>query len=106
MISFAYDFQQFLDAMAGKNYPEIIAIAEQELGSAEQGSRRTRGVATQRESMRREYAEQVGEFLFFMRIGVRPSNAPESDFKRYRPVCEALVEKGQFKPSILSQFTT
>jgi hypothetical protein len=104
MISATYDFQQFLDAMAGMDYYEILVKAEQECASAERKSYGVRGAPRQREMGSTVYARDVKRFLFFMRTGTKPDGVTEWDFAAYKPVCEALVEKGQFLPSILSYF--
>jgi len=80
---------------------EIVMYTTEELEQAERSSDRVRS-ASPKGSM--DYADRVGEFLFWMNTGVRPANAREGDFRLYRLVAEELVKKGQFKPSVLAMF--
>jgi hypothetical protein len=104
MISPTYDFQQFLDAMVGKDYHEILVKAEQECAAAERRSYGVRGAPRQRQMGSTIYARDIKAFLYFMRYGSKPAGVAEWDFKAYKPVCEALVKSGQFKPTVLDQF--
>ena len=104
MISPEYDFDKFLKAMAGMDYYEILVKADQECAAAERRSYGVRGAPKQRQMGSTVYARDIKAFLFFMRYGAKPAGVAEWDFAAYKPVCEALVEKGQFKPSILDHF--
>jgi hypothetical protein len=104
MILPEYDFDKFLKAMAGMEYYEILVKADQKCGTAERRSYGVRGAPKQRQMGSTHYAHQIKEFLYFMRYGSKPAGVAEWDFKAYKPVCEALVKSGQFKPTVLDQF--
>ena len=105
MISDEYNFEKFLDAMLDKNVPEIIASASSEAEAAARlSSSSTRGIDRATKMRIGYYNKRVGEFAFFMNYGIKPGGVDEEDFKLYRPICEKLVKKGDFKSSILDQF--
>jgi hypothetical protein len=105
MISDEYSFEKFLDTIKDKNLPEIQIIASQEAEAAERlSSSSTRGVSKAMKIDIGYYRTRVGEFAFFMGSGIKPGSVDESDFELYQPICEILVKKGQFLPSILNCF--
>ena len=104
MISQTYNFKEFLDAVNGKDYYQILVAAEQECASTEGRSYSVRGAPKAREMGSTRYASSLKAFLFFMRSGVKPMGADDWEFAMYRPICETLVQKKQFKPSILEMF--
>jgi hypothetical protein len=94
----SYDFDDFIARMSRLDYPEILRQANSECGRAENAGSR------QREQGSIKYAERIKAFLFYMQHGTRPSSATDHEFARYRPVVEALVEKGQYTPEALQRF--
>ena len=104
MISPSYNFKEFLDAMIGKDYVEIVVAANQECDAAERRSYSVRGAPRAREMGSTQYAASLKAFIFFMQSGIQPSSADNWEFAMYRPICEALVEKKQFKPTVLEMF--
>ena len=99
MSSERFSFERFLSSIADMSIPEIQVATQREIAEAELMTRSRK----HRESAAR-YAAKLKEFAFFLGHGIRPSSASKSDFASYRPVCENLVAKGQFKPSILEFF--
>ena len=104
MISNTYDFSKFLEAMSRIEYLEMLSLAEQEYMDANARADDPKADPKARGSGSREYARQVGDFLYFIRRGKRPTDAPDQEFALYRPICEDLVKKKQFDPSILDLF--
>lgn len=104
MISPTYSFREFLDAMIGRDYYEILVTADQECAAAERRSYGVKGAVKAREMGSTDYAAALKRFLFFMRCGVRAGGIPDDEFAMYRPVCESLVQTKQFKPSVLTLF--
>jgi hypothetical protein len=100
-----YDFKRFIDQVKDKDYPEIVKYAEAELGRVEHSSRGVRGAPRRRELGSLEYADKVGQFLFFMRRHIIPDDVDEFDRQLYRVVVEQLVNKGQLKPEVLDVFS-
>lgn len=99
-----YDFDAFLRRMRGLDYEDIIRNAEAEATSAEGSSFLMRGAPRRRALGSVEYASRVKAFLFYLRTGSRPGSANDSEFLSYRPIVEALVAKGRFKPEALEAF--
>ena len=99
-----YDFHSFIQKIKDKDYFEIIKDAEEEVKFVESISYRKKGAVKAREMGSTNYDHKIKEFLFWMRHGVKPGSSSESDFQLYQIVAEKLVEKGQFKSSILEMF--
>jgi hypothetical protein len=104
MISNNYDIKEFLEAMLGKDFNEIFILAEQEAFDAEIRSFNVKNAPKTREKGSVTYSRKVGNFLFFLRQGIRPSGASDEEFSLYRPICEDLVEKQEFQPTVLDLF--
>jgi hypothetical protein len=101
MISPSFEAPNFFDVIHDKSYPEILALADEEVRMAEARSSRVKGAVAAREQGSGQYSAVLKCFLFFMRYGIKPGGVLEEDFAMFRPVCERLVEKGQFKSYIL-----
>lgn len=99
-----YDFARFLERMAALDFLEIISEAEREANRVDDSTRKVPGAVKNRAEGAREYVEQIGAFLFFMKSGQRPHGAKKEDFQGYRVVVDALVKKGQFKGEALRWF--
>jgi len=103
MISRLCSPAEFTEAVKEKDYPEIIRLAEQELREAR--NLPWRGVDKGKRECIIAYGTFLRSFLFFMRgSGIRPSSLSDEDFQLLRPVCERLVQKGQFIPEIIDFF--
>jgi hypothetical protein len=105
MISNTYDFAVFIKAMVGKDYIDILRLAEQEAYEVERRSYNVRGAPRAREHGSVHYGHELGEFLFFLNSGMKPAGVSEQTFASYRPVIEVLVERKQLLPSVLKFFT-
>lgn len=99
-----FDFDQFLDRMARLSYAEIFREAERVASSIERSTKAIRSVVKRRQSGGRRDVERIGAFLYFMHHKSRASGATDSDFKKYRCVVEALVQRGELEPQVLGQF--
>ena len=104
MISATYNLGEFLDAMIGKDYHEILVAAEQECAAAEYYSYGIKGAVKARQIGSADYAFALKRFLVFMRYGARPGGIPNGEFAMYRPICESLVQRKRFRPTILNFF--
>ena len=103
MISPSFRINEFLEAMVGKDFITVFNAADRECEIAEHLSRGKKGKeAKEMGSMR--YAASLKALLFFLRFGRRPSGIPDQEFAMYRPICEALVHKGDLLPSVLELF--
>ena len=100
----SYDFHDFLARMAKLDYHEILRQAEAECQRVEKVSYGVRGAPRQRKFGSVQYASRIKAFLFFMRHHHRPGSASDSEFRSYRDVVKALVQKGEFKPEALYAF--
>ena len=114
MISRDCDKRKFIEAVQEREFREIIRMAEgedREVKSFRLGKKpklKESPMEVQKWKNRKysmkEYDKFVGAFLFFMRDGVRPDNISDWDFQLFRPVCQKLVEKGQFRAEVMKLF--
>lgn len=101
----AYDFNDFLHRMSALDYHDILIKADQEAANIEKGSFKAKGAVERRNMGSLEYAQKIKEFLYFMRYGQKPAGVSAEDFQKYYHVVKPLVDKGQFKSSILTMFS-
>lgn len=87
--------------MMEKDYVQILLAAEAEVNEAE---RIRRPAKSPRVRAAAEYSAFLKAFIFFMGQGIKPGGILDEDFFLFRPLCEKLVQKGQFKPSVLDFF--
>jgi len=99
-----YDIHEFIDKVKDKNLFEIISEAQNEVSRAENGSFGVKGAVAKRNSGALEYASDLKELIFFLGNGVKPFGISDSVFYSFKPICENLVNKKQFKPGILDLF--
>lgn len=103
MISPSFAINEFLEAMVGKDFTTVFNAADRECEIAEHRSRGKKGKeAKEMGSMR--YAASLKSFLFFLRFGRRPSGISDQEFAKYRPICEALVQRGDLLPTVMELF--
>jgi hypothetical protein len=98
-----FDFSDFINSIINKNYHEMIQAAENEAYRVEKISYGVKGCVENRRAGSTRYVDELKKFLFFMRQGMIPSGS-EQHVWQYKRVAEKLVEKGQFKPSVLDLF--
>ena len=96
MISDSYDFAEFLKAIIAKDFLEMLEIAEQECIEAESRPYTLMGNIS--------YSRKLNNFIFFLEHRLRPLSASDQEFALYLPICEALIQKKHFTPSILDLF--
>jgi len=104
MISAKYDFKEFVDAIIDKDYHEILAMAEKECTATEGRSYGVKGAVKARELGSTKYAARLKKLLFFMRYGIVPYGINDYDYYLLKPLCEALIRKGQFKSEVMKLF--
>jgi len=96
MISDSYDFAEFLKAIIAKDFLEMLEIARQECVEAESRPYTLMGNIS--------YSQKLNNFIFFLEHRLRPLAASDQEFTLYIPICEALIQKKHFTPSILDVF--
>jgi hypothetical protein len=105
MISPSYNIRQFLTAVQGKSYAELLAAADRECAAVEAQAYGGRaGSVRAREQGAGEYAHDLKGFLFWLRYGRRPDGVDDSTFRLFRPICEHLVQTGQLEAPALQVF--
>lgn len=104
MISPTFNLREFLHAMIGEDYRNILIAAAQECAEAERLSCGVRGAVKARQMGSSDYIFALKKFLFFMQRGLRPTGVKDWEFAMYRSVCEPLVGTGEFSPAVLKLF--
>jgi hypothetical protein len=75
MISETYDIREFLTAMVGRDWHEIMITAQGECATAEARSYSVRGAPKARKLGSTRYASQLKAFLYVMNFRSRPGSA-------------------------------
>jgi len=96
MISDSYDIAEFLKAITEKDFLEMLEIAEQECVEAESRPYTLRGNIS--------YSRKLENFIFFLEHRLRPLAVSDQEFVLYIPICQTLIQKKHFNPSILDLF--
>ncbi|HET6459517.1 MAG TPA: hypothetical protein VFG29_01900 [Syntrophales bacterium] len=99
-----YDFAEFVERIKDLPYREMLRTTQQTLVQAENQSHGSKGAIRARQRGSLAFADAVGEFLFFLRVGSKPANVGELYWPLYRKPVENLVRKGEMLPSVLSLF--
>ena len=97
MISESLDLGDFVETIRGKDYREIMYLAEQEATDAERLFYRKRTSDDFEDKTVSSYARVLKDFLFFMRYGVRPAGLTEEDFQLFRSVCKDVERRSPFR---------
>ena len=83
-------FITFLESLTGKKLDEVHQITDHEY--------------LKHKKERSRYTKYVGEFLFWIQAGIKPSSISFEEFLLYQPLCEDLVKNGHLKKEILETF--
>ena len=104
MISSSYNIKEFFEEVQDKDLHEIIVLTDREFATAESVAKDKyrRPETRQHPSVRYQYLLQG--FRALMMMGLRPGGYSDDDLLLFQPVCDNLVEKKVFKPSILELF--
>lgn len=73
MISDRCDIKEFMLEAKGKNYQDIICLAEREATAAERRAYHSRQAHGERAQCGEDYARCLKGFITYMRYGVKPS---------------------------------
>lgn len=103
-MNLGFNFRNFLQSIKDEDLPVIIKKAENEAYNAESGSYGVKGAKEKREGGSINYVRQLNGLLFLLRHGAKPSGLSADEFQSLKPICKNLVEKKQFKITILEIF--
>ncbi len=102
MISPRFSLTEFVEAIKDKTLPEVDRISEQEYLTVKTLLRKTDKYSANYVHLSK-YMKDLSYFRIFFINGVRPSEMPDEDFQKLRPIFENLVGRG-FKQSVLNEF--
>lgn len=100
-----YDFNVWLESQTGLDLSQIKANGLTAAADAELVAKGLRpekpGVSNEQCA---EFAQRVKNFLTFLGHSLKPNDVKDSDWKAYKPFCQALVEKKQMEKDALELF--
>lgn len=99
-----FSFDAFLARAVTMQWHEILRAAEQECVAAENASYVKKGAVAARAAGGPEYAQNLKELLFWLRYGSKPGTVSDENWAKFRIIASHLVEIGNFKPEVLSQW--
>ena len=88
MISSTYQFQQFADAVTGKDHLEIIYIAEQEAIETWRLSHPSNGLDPSELDRSKAYQQKLLGLITVLRNGVRPGGFSSKDYVIFEEIIE------------------
>jgi hypothetical protein len=93
MISEDCNIVAFVNAVKGKQYPEIIELADHEATLAERCRyRRPKGPWEETDCARR-YSHQLKDLIFYLRNSIKPANSYPDHIKLYDQLFDAEQDK-------------
>jgi hypothetical protein len=101
-----YSYTGFIDQVKNLDYPEMIETCQRRCADLERGSYGVKGAVKRRKEGSTELAEKIKGILFWLYNGQKPNGLNEWDFAALKPICENLIEKGQFKSSAIDAFVS
>lgn len=99
-----YDFPEFLQRMVQLPLAAILHEAEAECARVDRTLYGVRGAPKRRDEGGVEHVARLKAFMFFLQSGIKPGSASASEFAMYRPVVEALVQRGELQKEALGRF--
>ena len=96
MISADCSFKEFISAIKGSDYYEIMMKVEQEATEAERCSYRGKVSANDKERCGKQYATTLKNFLSYLRFGIKHSGISEDHFQLFLSVGKTLQSDSRF----------
>jgi hypothetical protein len=93
MISEDYNIAAFINAVKGKDYSEIIELADQEATIADRCRYRKRRKNAEASECGMRYSSQLKDLIFYLRYNIKPANARLEHFKLYRELVDTEKAK-------------
>lgn len=99
-----WDVGVFVDRVKDMARLRIVAEARAEISRAEGLSFRRKGAVKARAEGSTQYAETLKGLVWFLEQGGKPFGVHPAVFKKFGPICAALVLKKQMDPETLKLF--
>jgi hypothetical protein len=93
MISEDCNIVAFVNAVKGKQYPEIIELADHEATLAERCRYSRRKGLWEESDCARRYSHQLKDLIFYLRNSIRPANTQPEHIKLYDQLLDAKQHK-------------
>jgi hypothetical protein len=97
-------FERLINCLATLDYPTAVKEADAEARSYARRPHRRRPKSASVREADRDYDRLVGGLLFWLYHGIKPDGLKNLEFQMIRPLCEAFVDKGQYKSEVLALF--
>ena len=98
MLSNEYKIEDFVDKIKDKDRLMMIHIIETEIQKA------AKKYPINKDEKILDYHEKLNGLLYFVKNGLQPYIVDFDEFKKFKPICERLVEKGQMEENALEEF--
>ena len=92
MLSSALNIEEFIDAVKGEDFNNIIHLAELEATEAERLILRSRSGDEINDQNFEEYANTLKEFIYFLKYGVRSPDVNDYCWQIFLIACANLAE--------------
>ena len=96
MISSAYKIEEFVKAVEGKDYLDIIYLADKEATETERHLRQPQVAARARRNGGEEYATAIIALISFLRYGIKPRGISEATIELFRSLGESLYGEASY----------
>jgi hypothetical protein len=106
MISADCSFKEFISAIEGSDYYDIMTKVEQEATEAERCSYRGKVSSNDKEQCGKYYAATLKNFLSYLRFGIKHRGIREDHFQLFMAVGQTLQSDNRFPTRATSSHYT
>jgi len=99
-----YDIDAFLEEISGLSYHDIIKECNKKSFGAEQQSYNTAGAVNARKNGSESFFSLIGDLLFLLQNGMRPSGISDFNFFKFKPIITILVNNKELNKEALDVF--
>jgi hypothetical protein len=99
-----FNIDKFIAEAKTKTWFELIQHCESQLNWLDKISFSPKSPYKEREYEILKYRDFIGEYLFFLRSGIKPAGMKEADFQRTKEITIELVNKKNLKEDILKVY--
>jgi hypothetical protein len=99
-----FNIDDFIAEAKTKTWLELIAHCEKQLNWLDNITFSKKSPFKEKEYQVRRYRDFIGEYLFFLRSGIKPAGMREDDFQRTKEITLELVNKKNLKEDVLKVY--
>lgn len=99
-----FKIDDFIREAKTKAWLELIEHCEKQLNWLDKISFSKKSPYKEREYEILKYRDFIGEYLFFLRYGIKPGGMKDADFQRTKEITVELVNKKNLKEDVLKVY--